>query len=129
MELIIIPNLIVYNIWIQHDGELMIGTNYQYYFKMNQCSYHVSFQYCNGSWIWINNVNLTASSIPKQYQFTEKTAVGIAVAIMHQSNKEYRRHLFQRAKDYTITKLMLLREIATKYLEYDLLIPMFNVTE
>jgi hypothetical protein len=112
---------------IQGDDQLVIIPQYRHYLAEDQCESLIGLKYCDG--LWINNWSIPIGSIPNRYQLTEKTAVGVAVAIMHQSNMQYKRHLFQEEKHYTITKLMLLREIVSIYLERDLLIAMFDVTE
>jgi hypothetical protein len=78
------------------------------------------FQYYDGSWM----------NLPDKYFLTEKTAVKIMVASVHQNNiSSQQREWLQAAKHYTITKLMLLREFAIKYLHLDLFSILFDFTE
>lgn len=65
----------------------------------------------------------------RSFVFTEKTNVMIAAAVTRDADTS-RQELFREvAKDYTITKLMLLREIALQYLKYDVLVVLFEHTE
>lgn len=59
---------------------------------------------------------------------TEKTAATIAAAVRNRSISN-QNTFHEIAKYYTITKLMLLREIATQYLSSDIFITLFDVTE
>lgn len=127
LRLISIPNPSFYSTYVRNDGLLVIVFDYEHYFEEEQCYSLIGLRYCNGS--WINNWSIPIDAIPNQYQLAEKTAVSVAVAMMHQSDMEHNRHLFEIAKHYTITKLMLLREIVSMYLEHDLLIAIFDVTE
>jgi hypothetical protein len=59
---------------------------------------------------------------------TEKTAVRIAVAVRQRPISE-QQIFHESARNYSITKLILLREIATQYLTSDIFITLFDMTE
>lgn len=127
VQLVSISNLIVHWVSTTKTGTLIINSNHDGGFKYEHAQI-IPFRYYNG--LWVNHWNI----VPRhphiyQYQFTEKTAVKIAVAIMCQSDIEYRDEALEIIKHYSITKLMLLREMVAMHLVHDLLIAIFDVTE
>jgi hypothetical protein len=76
------------------------------------------YNYNNG--IWARAINSTF--------LTEKTAVALAVAVRDRSISD-QNTFHDIAKYYSITKLMLLREMAAQYLSSDILITLFDMTE
>jgi hypothetical protein len=128
-ELISRPNIYVRSIWIGDDGKLSIYHDCWYYSEKYRFHSPDVFQYCDDSWICHWDSHTRRMRPPPRFQLTEKTAVGITVAMLHQDSIKDKYYLFGKAKHYGITKLMLLHEIATKYLHRDLLTVLFHFTE
>lgn len=85
----------------------------------------MGYEYHDSKWKNFANYNIVLPAI-----ITEKTAVIFSLTMLY-SDDIYacEREFFRRFKNYSITKLMLLREITTKYLPRDLLIILFRFTE
>jgi hypothetical protein len=104
----------------------------------------------DGNHSWSASRQAHVIHIPRY--LTEKTAVRLAVAVRERASLKQVRHLdagmdvisiaigtavfsseqeifYQDAGNYSITKLMLLREIAAQHLTLDIFITLFNMTE